>query len=376
MELLFYVAAFYLWQCVRFLPAGGAAFVSLASLRLTVQRGPGLRLLSPWPVDLGLVVGGLPFELSSTRAYSSSPFVRAGASGVAERNAPLDGRDQVRVRGFSLVAGGKAFLRAASYQHAAHLASFLGALATGDEEGRKHTLERLLKRAFDLSAAREVLSTAKGIVRPLEWCCAVYFLMVAAVLPLLVWRLDGEAAWRILLLPLLAVHVASLVAMVLVERRLPDPAPGLAERVVVCALFPPALLRAPVELVSERLAAFHPATVAAALMPRERFDDFLRREIAEIDNPAWSRHGGSEAPDERERGEFLAVLRSGLTSLLGQLGDDASRLSDRRGLDPAAAGYCPLCYGEYRDGGGSCRACGVDTVSYPPRGGEAERRSG
>ena len=372
MELLFYVAAFYLWQCVRFLPAGGAAFVSLASWRLTVLRGPGLQPLSPWPVDLGLVVGGLPFELSSTRAYSSSPFVRAGASAVAERSASLDGRDPVRVRGLSLVAGGKAFLRAASHRHAAHLAAFLGALATGDEEDRERALKRLLERAFDLPAAREVLSTARRIVRPLQWCCAVYFLMVAAVLPLLAWRLDGEAAWRILLLPLLAVHLASLVAMVLVERRLPDPAPGLTERAVVCALFPPALLRAPVELVSERLAAFHPATVAAALLPRERFDGFLQREIAEIDNPLWSRHGGCEVAEEPERREFLAALRSGLMSLVGQLGDEAPRLTVRRGLDPTAASYCPLCLGEYRDAGRSCQACGVDTVSYPPAPSEAE----
>ena len=371
MELLFYVAAFYLWQCVRFLPAGGAAFVSLASFRLTVQRGPGFRLLSPWPVDLGLLVGGIPLEVSSTRAYSSSPFVRAGAGAVAERSASLDGRDPVRIRGLSLVAGGKAFLRAASHRHATYLAGFLGALATGDEKDGKGPLERLLERAFDVSAARQVLSTARGIVRPLQWCCAAYFLMIAGILPLLIWRLDGEAAWRILVLPLLAVHLASLAAMVLVERRLPDPAPGLAERVVVCALFPPALLRAPTELVSERLTAFHPATVAAALMPRERFDDFLRREIAEVDNPSWSRHGGSEVPEERERREFLAMLRSGLMSLVGQLGDDARRLAGRRGLDPAAASYCPLCFGEYRDEGGSCQACGVDTVSYRPPPAEA-----
>ena len=312
MELLFYVAVFYLWQCVRFLPSGGVAFVSLASLRLTVQRGPGLRPLSPWPVDLGVLVGGLPFELSSTRVYSSSPFVRSGASAAAERSASLDGRDQTRVRGLSLVAGGKAFLRTASHQHAAHLAAFLGALATGDEEERRRTLKRFLKRAFDLSAVGETLSTVRPIVRPLQWCCALYFLMIAVALPLLAWRLDGEAAWRILLLPLLAAHLASLVAVVLVERRLPDPTPGLAERVVVCALFPPALLRAPVELVSERLAAFHPATVAAALLPRERFDDFLRREIAAVDNPSWARHGGSDVPEERERREFLAALRSGL----------------------------------------------------------------
>lgn len=364
MELLLYVAAFYVWQCVHFLPAGAAAFVSIASSRLAVLRGPGFRLLSPWPADLGLVVGGLPFEVSSSRVYSRAPLMRPGAGAVVERAVPFDGPSGIRVRGVSLVAGKTVLLRAASHQHAAHLEAVFEGLRAGKREDRQRAFDALLATAFDLSAFRRALASVGRAVRPLQWCCGLYLVSIVGVVPLLVWRLDGEAAWRVALPLLVACHLASLVALVVAELRYPHPALGLGERLFICALFPPALLRAPVELVSEHVAAFHPATAAAALLDREAFDEFLRRETAEVEHPPWSRHERSMVPDAEERIEFSSLLHSRLMSLTEQRGGEARPLPGRQRLDATARSYCPLCLGDYRARSVDCPDCGVASVPY------------
>lgn len=364
MELLLYVAAFYLWQCVRFVPAGGAVFVSMFWSRPAALRGPGFRPLSPWPADLGLVLGGLSFELSPTRLYSRAPLVRAGAGAIAERVVAFDDPRGVRVRGPSLRAGGKVILRAASRRHATHLAAVFEELRALEPDDRRRAVDALLKAAFDLSAFRSALASMSRTARPLRWCCGVYLLVLFGVVPWLAWRLDGEVAWRLALPLILACHAASLLALLVAERRSPHRAEGLAERLVTCALFPPSLLRAPAEMVSEEVATFHPAAAAAALLEREAFEEFLRREIAEVEHPPWSRHGGQEVPEASQRLEFLSALRSRLLSLPEQLGGEALPLGEHQRRDPTAESFCPLCLADFRAGLAHCLDCGIDSVPY------------
>ena len=364
MELFLTAVVLYLWQCVVFLPLGGAAFLSVRSFAAKARRGPGFHLLSPWPGDISIVSGGLPFELGIAEVYAPSPLPRGDLSLIEDTVVSLDGSERFRVRGSNVVAGGRVFLRAASPHHAEHLAETLQRLKETASPKRSAVLRGLVDAAYDLSAFRAALASSTRVVRPLQWCCALYLMMAAGVLPVLALFSSGEIALRTMLIPLAVAHIVSLGALVLAEARSLRPASNRTERFFIAALYPPALLRTPSEWISEQLVPFHPATVAAALLDRENFIELVRREVAEVDHPRWERHGIAEVPSAPERKNFLRILRIGLLSLLEQVDKDSPGLGVRHRVDVDAVSYCPFCLGDFRSDFRYCKSCGVATVAY------------
>lgn len=159
-------------------------------------------------------------------------------------------------------------------------------------------------------------------------------------------------------------HLASLGALVFAETRSLTPGPHRGERIFIAAMFPPALLRTPSEWLSEQCVAFHPATVAAAVLDSETFTELVRREIAELDHPSWQRHGGSETPCAAERRKSSSLVRAGVLSLLLQRDKNSTGLAPRHPVDADAKSYCPLCLGDFRSDFRYCTPCGVATVAY------------
>ena len=228
-----------------------------------VLRGPGYRLLSPWPGDLGLV------------------------------------------------------LEEASSEH-----------------------------AFSLTMFRTALDAARRDTWLLRVACQLYLLFMFAAMPVAIAWLGAEAAWFRALPVLGALQVGTLVALYATERRAVPPPARRIERWIGSALFPPALLRTPTELVAQRLAGFNPATAAAAILEEPAFVRILRTQI------------GRHASD----GETVASL----LSLCEQVGFDRRRVLAPDRVGPDAASYCPLCLDEFLVERGHCQGCGVDSVAYEP----------
>lgn len=261
MQLLLYVAAFVLWECTVSLSQNAVIVASYVG-RGSVLRGPGYRILSPWPGDLGLV------------------------------------------------------LEAASSE-----------------------------RAFSLTEFRAALAAARHDTRFLRiWCEAYLLFMFLGMPPAIAW-LGAEAAWLRALPVIGALQIGTLVALYATERRAVPPLERRVERWISSALFPPALLRTPNELVAQRLAEFHPATAAAAILEEHAFVQMLRKEIGRL---ALDR--GSAEP---------------LLSLCEQRGIDRSRVLAPARVGPGAASYCPVCLDEFLVERGHCDGCGVDSVAYP-----------
>ena len=260
MQLLLYVAAFVLWECKVSLSRSAVVAASYLG-RGRLLRGPGYRLLSPWPGDLGLVL-----EPASSES------------------------------------------------------------------------------AFSLAAFRATLAAARRDTRMLRACCEAYLLFVFVAMPPAIAWLGAEAAWLRALPVFGALQIGTLAALYATERRIvPRPARRV-ERWISSALFPPALFRTPNELVAQRLAGFHPATAAAAILEEEAFVRMLRQEIGRL------------ASDTPSTGPLL--------SLCEQRGIVRSRVLAPARVGPDAASYCPLCLDEFRVERGHCAGCGVVSVAY------------
>jgi hypothetical protein len=372
MELLLYAAAFYAWQCLVHLPLAGVAWFPLHPFGWTRAAGLGWRALSPWPGARCWVSSGFAFELTPAAVWlqATAPF------GGAERKLPLDAASELEVRGARLVWNGAELFRAALEAEARSLAATFVRLGAAGERQRAREIESFLARALSTDACRTAWREARSATRLLRLGCDAEFVLAFGVAGALAWPFGQNAAWIAILPVLAAAHVAALLGLWLAERRLATPRADRMQRLVVGALFPPALLRLPCELVAARLAVFHPATLAVVSLPRARAERVLRAALGAAAHPYWRRRGRSEGEDLAARDAYAARLHSGLAALAAEVGlaPDAIRPP---ALPPDAAGpsCCPVCLDEYRPGFRACGECGVDTVAPPAASGSVPRNA-
>ena len=168
----------------------------------------------------------------------------------------------------------------------------------------------------------------------------------------------------VLLLPALAVlHFTALAAFAAAHRRLrPGRNGALFEALVAAACYPPLLLRAHSTLHTQELGSFHPAVVAAAVLPEADRRAFLRAEWvrASARTDAASQQSDSPGLDELER--------RALARLAGELGESPETwMAPPPRQDPSVEAYCPACLSEYRSDAEWCTECGIALIPYGAR---------
>jgi hypothetical protein len=360
MELLLYAAAFYAWQCLVNLPRAGAAWYPLLPLGWLRIVGPGYRFLSPWPGARAWLTSGFAFELTPAAVHARA----AESFGPLARTLPFESAASIERRGARLFWNGAELLRASLEAEARALASAFVRLGATPLAERPRAIEAFLARALSSDACRATWREARAATRLLRWACDAEFALAFVVAGALARPFGGEAAWLAILPALGLSHVAALAGLWLAERRLDTPRADRAGRFVVAALFPPALLRLPCELVTAQLATFHPATLAAVSLPRARSGRVLRAELGAAAHPYWRRHGRHDGEDLAARDAYAARLHAGIARLAEEIGlaPEAIRPAPLPHED-AGPSYCPVCLDEYRPGFRACGECGVDTVA-------------
>lgn len=204
--------------------------------------------------------------------------------------------------------------------------------------------------ARDLS---RTLESALAASRALAWLSDAYAVWLFGLLPAWVlWAGEERALW-LAVVPTFALHAWGVLLAARAHRRLrPGGASDLWEWLSVCALYPPALLRARHDLVTDACDGYASMSIRAAFQARERFVDQWRREQARLGRAA----AGMECV--RARRALLEALR-----VEQEIGRDEIE-APRPRSDASAASYCPACLSDYRPGFDRCRECELDTVRY------------
>ncbi len=355
MELLLFLLAFTLWECVSPPVSGGVAFVrALGRVRIRGMHGYGL--LHPWPSARALVATRPPFSLHATGLRAAEPWLADGLQPATP--IPYDALGRARVRGRSVRIASRTLCRCADRAEAAAVCSRLHGLAKLDRSERIAHLERWFAHSLD---AERFARDGQRAARPLRWlggCCDAYFLALC-LLPLPVALLHEEPALWAALPVLAALHLATLVALYRAHGAVhPGSGAGRFETVFACALFPPSLLRTPQRLANDLASGFHPALVAGEMLDADELADLFRCELALLAREARG------AEDELER----CVARSRHAALLGfaaarGLTREALR-APRSHSDAGAGSYCVICRADYRVGASRCAGCDVPTQPY------------
>jgi hypothetical protein len=223
MELLAYAAAFYLWQCLAFLPEGAVVFRAPLR-RFRVLAGEGARLLHPWPSAATLIGARLPIALEGEAVRSLVPSRRFGARASGELSV-ADLRSAA-VSGCTITVAGKPFLRAATAEHASALGRLLRSMG-GDPQASPHAvLLRFVRRSLSLARLRRDFAAADRATRWLGFGADVYAVLIFFVLPLLLVFVSPDAA-LLRVGPLIGVvHVVTVATLYLAHSRLYPAAPA------------------------------------------------------------------------------------------------------------------------------------------------------
>lgn len=367
MDLIAYAALFYVLQCLVYVPANAVVFLGLLRLgRVRVVPGGGLRLMNLWPSGLSVVASRLPLVIGDRSVECATPPYRFGlrSSSNAVRSVPISELTDARLSGSVVKVGSRPFIRAVSQAHGNQLLSLLAEVARASPPERQRAIERTVRDSLTSSLLRERYRAAHAAVRWLGLCCDTYALILFVATPCLI-LLTLEDAVLFYALPLLgAFHLVTLAALYRAHRKVNKSGwIDLAELMIVCALFPPALLRTPQNLLGASVTGFHPAAFAQLLLDRASFLRFVQREVALL---RYSAHGVAEPtavePDEWLDKSRLGVEALALEALAAESGFSwADLVAPHSSSDPQAVSYCQLCDGEYLQGVSTCVQCQVPT---------------
>jgi hypothetical protein len=342
-ELLLTLLALYGLQCVTLLPRGATLFLRPGS-RWNASEGPGWRWLNPWPSGKAWVASrpALVGDAESLRTRGPTPWLGADYAETEGVAFVPGGGQAVGLRGQQVLVDGAPALRAPTRREAARLAAQLEALAKPGADADA-LLGSWRADAFAAGPLRERHERVDSATRWLGRLSDLGVVLLGAGLPSLSAVVGGERA-LVWLGPTYALLHLVLLLLLSRAQRAVHPGEGSFELLFAAALYPPLLLRSAGELVREALCGFHPAAVAAEVLPRDEALDLLRGELAR------------PLPDD-ERAAVVAVVHR-----LGCSLDELFAAPERS--DPLARAYCPACRTEYRRGEGACVDCGAPLEGF------------
>lgn len=366
--LLAAIAAFYLYECLSWLPVGAVAFTGHRSARMVFcgdcpgnDRG-GIFLAPPlppfsgtfrspcWPVaadENGIYAGPIETPDSSRRGVPPQRYHRF--ADIRE----VDSRHR------EILINGCPFARAADADQAAAVADWVRPLIHRSPRQRREAVARHLEAATDTGALRARLDqyrkTARGTAL---WSESLLYLMLIGG-PFLVWRYGAVAA----VLPILGLLLVLLGGVCLSYYRAHSRLyPGCrGERRLHLLMFlcaPPMAVRAADLLGHHALDAWHPLTAAAVLLPPSRFADVARRWLLDLKYPLCRTSPDLPEAASAARASYTTALAARLEALIERRGESVAALL----TPPLPSGsedlsYCPRCLAHFTIADGLCREC-------------------
>ncbi|HEU4430848.1 MAG TPA: hypothetical protein VFT98_18960, partial [Myxococcota bacterium] len=237
MELWLVLIALWLWECLHFLPPGGA-YVTLARPRARARRRAGLFLAFPWPLRLGFALDGLPFEATAERVIGAGPLSLLAATGGLREERAL-AWEGAEADGAVVKLGGKPLLRASGEAAAARIAGVISEIARSAPDQRGAAAAAALRAALSASDAETQIARVRRATLPHRATAALTLAGIALGPPALVlaspigWSSVWQNTWPLWI----ALHGLGFAALAFAELRLR--APGRTARLLRAAVYPP-----------------------------------------------------------------------------------------------------------------------------------------
>ena len=204
----------------------------------------------------------------------------------------------------------------------------------------------------DVSALRDTIQAACRRTRALRWLGSFQLVWILLLGPLGALVVGPEASILVGMGPALGFHLIAIILLFRAQRFvLPDDS-NRGERLMIAALYPPALIRSGAELVRLAGADRQIAELASVVLSDVDFERLIRSEIGRAKSPL---HAPTSMENDIEWLHAVAAQRSLAKETLQ---------TPRARIDATAASYCEFCGGDYVAGYRFCRECQLTTTEY------------
>ena len=205
----------------------------------------------------------------------------------------------------------------------------------------------------ETSALRDDLDRVWRRTRALRWISSLQLCLILGLGPVGAYVVGAEMTLLFLAGPAVGIHFTSFFLLYRAQRAVLPEQKGNADRLMIAALYPPALLRSGAELVRLAFKDRHITELASAIVTTPELERLIRIEIGRAKSPLFT-----EVAEDRAVEWLLEVA-----ALRGL--DRKDILSPRPCEDVTAASYCELCGGDYLSGHHFCSECQLTTTLYP-----------
>lgn len=352
-QLLFAVfTAFYLLECVRWLPVAAQVFRTWAfrtgwtlrqPLPYLAGRGLGPALLWPLPPLGGFLAAQSWPVLPDANGLRIGPGqLLAGRELKWSEVQPTWEKQEVRL-------GSGVSVQCVSPRSARELHALIGRMQSADNNERAVLIKDYWADSLSIPAARAAMrrfQLASSLLRP---PCVCLFLLCFGWLPYVFWWFSGDAL-RVGTALLSMLFLDGLVALIWrsLDRRLFGDEVNRWAQVLQLMVMPAHAIRA-LDLIGLDVASrLHPLVVAAAVLPEAQV-----RRVAGVEWRNWKyRHAVAVGP------ERAAPVLMSLEACLVRLGYRQDELDAAPSPESGAVGYCPCCHEQFLTVGARCQPCG------------------
>lgn len=367
-QLLGVLCLLYVVECLRWVRKGGVVFSGWPKAR-HARRSPFARndtgdLHLAWPLppfDRFFVARGLPFSFAHQGAltFNAASFHPDGRPVQPAVFIPWTDVAHLHQEGPRLRLGNRLAWKADTSIEARRLMDLLRQGAATPPDLRKEWLERTAAALFDTESARARLQADAILLGPIRHAATALWILLFALIPLGVW-LDG---WmRPLAVGLPAVFGLS----AWISRRstrihlqwFPSAKDERFQFALLVGLSPITAIRASDLLTRSRMEEFHPATLAALLLPDDQSAAFAAEAWRDLQNPRlpFPALGPREQEAESDwrglvRSEFARWARNRKL-------DPGVWEAPPRPTEPSHRRYCPRCLAQSTAQAVHCVECG------------------
>ncbi len=372
LELCFLViAVVYVWECFGWCQRGSVAFLNLWGktwrivhpAALMGNQTGGVIFANPLP-PLGVIFIGAqsPLSISAEGVFGYvAQCVNPGWRPIqTERYFRFDDVKEIEARAKQVRVNGQLLVKCGSPSQARRIADQLEGLAKLPASGRGAKLQENLRASLSGGAVKRRLVKFRSCTNSLRWLTNGLFIFIFAAVPAVLWQYGFKQTWIGLLAGLLGLTSAISILFNRAHRALhPEAGEEGFTQTIVVLLSPASAIRAMDALSRPLLEDFHPLASAQVLLPADKFREFARRVMLELQHPCLPICPTSEPGPQATEREARLALESALIGFLKKSGlDPVALVKPPPPADESCKSFCPRCGAQFVTREAKCSDCG------------------
>jgi len=357
-----YIILLYLFDCLVYVGRHQVFFISLCGKGFRRVKS-GIHLSGLFPFSETFVACSLNLFSSESGIYlRSNDNESQGLLNYPEEYLfiPYADIENPVAEGNMLILNKSVSVKTPSVPCAKRLAGRLADAARTEYSKRSDLILKLMKEDTDMDRIRQIHQSCKQRFGCLKILCTLLFIEFFLLLPIsLYWILPPEFVLYILIANIAILYFCTVIYTYYLLGKVYGKNSGLNTTVMLSiTLSPVAAIHALSYLTKDLFTLFDSAALAAYLLPIEKFNDYMRREIYRI-------HRACSENDDFGWAEFWQTRLASMRGLLDRLDlkeEDLTAQPEK--TEDSADSYCPVCRTEYRPGFSFCSDCRVLLTAY------------